>query len=170
MASTAPGVFIELAGAQGELAAILRDHPPPPANTRPTGGFEAFVGDPRLRSLGVYQVLTPTDVPQSVPWELEGRDGAKERLDITVTPHVSGPAPGGVSVEVDVRGRAHTPVVVRDQQSIFLGGFSLPLAQGTQAVFVLTPYVLWNEADFGRLLECKRRRALPGIAGGPALP
>ena len=167
---TAPGVFIELAGAQGQLSAILRDHPPPAKDPAPTAGFEAFIGDPRLKSLGVYHVLTPTDVPQSVAWELEGRDGAKERLDITLTPHVSGPAPGGVSIDVDVRGRAHTTVVVRDQQSIFLDGFSVPLASGTQAVFVLTPYVLWNDADFTRLLECKGRRARPGIAAGSALP
>jgi len=156
MTDVAPRVLLELAGAQGELTAMLRDHPPAPGARVPIGAFEAFVGDPRLTALRVYHVLTPNDVAQSVPWELEGRAGTKEHLDITMTPHVSGATPGGVRIEVDVRGHAHTTVVVRDQESVVFSGFSVPLAESTEALFVLTPYVVWSDADSRRLLECMR--------------
>lgn len=165
-----PRVFIELALAEGDLMVILRDHPAGASDISSTGAFDALVSDPRLKGIRVLHVITPNDVPQTVPWELEGSEGAKERLDITVTPHVNGPAPEGVRVEIDVGGHAHTTVVVRDQQTTVFGGFSAPPLAELHAVFTLTPYVLWNEADLGRLLECKRRGAHPGPAASTLEP
>lgn len=164
---TSPAVFMELAGAEGELAAALRNDPPLPSDVAPTA-FEAFVGDPRLKQVRVYHLLGPSDVPQTVQWGEAAGDGKQEPFDITIVPHVDGPAPAGVRMQVTMLGGAAvTTVVVSDQQSVVLA----PAVPGHQALFILTPYVLWNEGDVGRLLACKRRRAShAGLAGSPELP
>lgn len=169
--ASAPRVFIEVAAAQGELSALVREHPPVGLDVAPGAAFDAWVGDPRLKRLNVFHLLAPNDMPASARWELEGREGGEEPLDIIITPHVDGPAPQGVRMQVTMAGLAHTTVVVHDQQSVVFGGFPAPIPPGSQALFVLTPYVIWNDADLGRLLECKRRWAgNGGVARRPELP
>jgi hypothetical protein len=177
VANAAPRVFIELTAAQGDLMALLRNHPPGPTPMSPTAGLERFTDDPRLERLSVLHVIVPNDTPRIMPWEADMPDGSREQWAITVTPHVNGPAPAGVRVEVVLSAgtppeagaaaaagaeRARTTVVVHDQESIVLGGFTASATAGPRGTLVLTPYVLWEEADLWRLYECKRRRAPSG--------
>jgi hypothetical protein len=173
----APRVFLELACAQGDPAALLAPHPAPHGSA-PNSWLEGFLADPRLERISVLHVLAPNDTSRTLAWDLERHDGSVEPWSVTLTPHVNGPSPAGVRVEVTLTptkageggatreaseqgaaGRANTTVVVHDQQSVVLAGFAPPTSTATQTMVVLTPYVLWDEADLASLLECKRQRA-----------
>jgi hypothetical protein len=164
---------MELACAQGDPAALLAPHPAVPGSGQNTW-LEGFLADPRLERISVLHVLAPNDASRTLQWDLERHDGSVEPWSVTLTPHVNGPSPAGVRVEVTLAptragqakaseqgaaGRANTTLVVRDQQSVVLAGFGAPTSAPTQAMLVLTPYVLWDEADLASLLECKRQRA-----------
>ena len=113
---------------------------------------------------------------------------AGQRWDISVTPHVSGRSPVTVSMEVQLLPvpppgtaagaagaagpssarrawqiaptcGARTTLVVRNQQLIVLTGFPVSASASVDLMTTVTPYVIWEDADLERLLECKRKLA-----------
>jgi hypothetical protein len=145
-----------------------------------------LLNDPRLRIPRILHVLAPEGEARTVAWDVEKHDREGqcpevERWDLTVTAHVDATQPSNVRLDVarspapplgtrpedwyvPEHRRAQTTVVVRDQQTVVLGGLGEPAVPQAPATLLVTPYVIWEEADLRRLFQCKMKRA------GAALP
>jgi type II secretory pathway component GspD/PulD (secretin) len=61
--------------------------------------------------------------------------------------------------------RTQTTVTIKDQQTIILGGFTEARSGKEQSILIVTPYIIWNDADLRTLLECKVKLAQAARAG-----
>jgi len=191
-ASSAPlRVYVELATLEGDLATIQSSNPAGVQGASEPRTFSQMLADPRWKTVSARQVIGSDGVRQTFPWDLEpprvaAECPASERWNISMTPHVTGHSPAMVRVEVEILPAlpeaapraprvhsecgAHTTVVVRDQQALILSGFPAPAAGKLGLVTALTPYVIREDADLQRLLECKSKRANVNIAGVRSIP
>jgi hypothetical protein len=171
-----PRVFVEVAGVEGDLATIMRTLPLATDGAVPSQGFDPLVHDTGIKSVSVHHVLTKNDTLETLLWDFEQLDSAgktqRVRWDMKLTPHVVTSSPVSVRLEVTLLSAplndvpsdaspadptlAQTTLVVRDQQTIVLGGFG-ERKPAPRTVFAVTPYVVWEEADMQRLYECKLR-------------
>jgi len=161
---------------QGDLATIMRTLPLATDGTVPPLGFDPLLHDPGIKGVSVHHVLAKNDTLETLLWDLEQQDRAgkaqRVRWDMKLTPHVVTSSPVSVRLEVTLLSApvdsmpsgappadpklAQTTLVVRDQQTIVLGGFDDPRTL-PRTVFAVTPYVIWDEAGMRRLYECKLR-------------
>lgn len=164
---------------EGDLTAILHTRPATADGAAPNTGGAGIVLDAGLESIAVHHVLAKNDEVKTISWDTERptSDGSKAPIhwDMKLTPHVIASSPVGVSLEVDLVGAAtngappaapsgdatvaHTTLVLRNQQTIIVGPTGNLNPTATRTVLAVTPYVLWDDADVGRLLECKREAA-----------
>jgi len=190
--SAPPRIVVELATLKGDLFAIQR-----PATAGAPGAveprtFSQMLADPRWIAVSGRPVIASDGIRQTFPWNFEpprvsAECPASEHWNLSMTPHVIGHSPASVRIELQILPApppdaapdapdvplacgVRTTVVVRDQQVIVLSGF--PASAGTQTGFVtaLTPYVIWEEADLQRLLECKSKRASANAAQARSIP
>lgn len=171
-------VFVELATVRGDLAQVLRGAPAPTSNA---GTFAELLRDQRLEVPRVQHLLVANDAPETLAWDSEkpsasGGCAELDRWDMTVAAHADGESPAGVRLELSLapapplgtppeswhippHRKVHTTVVVKDQQTVVLGGFPVAGAgMSSKSMLLVTPYVLREQSDLKRLLECKRRR------------
>ena len=142
-----------------------------------------MVADPRWEAVSVRHLIAGDGVRKTFPWEVEPPSGssgcpAAERWDVSVVPHVTGRSPVTVSMEVRILPApppgmtagtwqvpptcgTRTTLVVRDQELIVLSGFPASAGASARVMTTVTPYVIWEDADLERLLECKRKLAQP---------
>lgn len=148
--------------------------------------FSEVINDPRLEMPSVASVMAVNDVPVTIPWDLEGpnaKSGCTEtyRWDLTLTTHLDRSDPNKLQFEITLvpapplgtlphawfipeHRRAHTTIVVANQQTVVLGGFGKRQFDTDQSILVLTPYVIRSDADMRQLFECKVRQA-QGVTG-----
>lgn len=182
--SAAPRVVVELATLTGDVraldAALPRKNEASSTTAESASGLP-FLDDPHLRIPSVANLMLTNSQPLTIPWGpalTSGKDGcplsAQSRLSLTA--RMAPVQPRSVSLEITIaptpegavaasalpipeQCRSHTTLVLRDQQSVLLGGFTDPKAQAEQSLLVLTPYIIWNESDMRGLLECKAKLA-----------
>jgi hypothetical protein len=173
-------VFVEVATVRGDLNEVLRGAPPVPSSTAAT--FAELLRDPRLEMPRVGHFLVANDASQTIAWDSEkpsatGRCDEANRWDLTLTAHADGERPASVRLEVSLapapplgtppeswqipeHRRIHTTVVVKDQQTVVLGGVAEPGApSSSRSILLMTPYVVREQSDLKRLFECKQRQA-----------
>ncbi len=147
--------------------------------------FSEIINDPRLEIPSVASVMAVSDVPVTIPWDLE-RPNAKRgcpdtyRWDLTLATHLDGSDPNKLQFEITLvpapplgtplnswfvpeHRRAHTTFAVANQQTIVLGGFGKRRLDTEQSMLVLTPYLIRSDTDLRRLFECKVRQAQGAI-------
>ena len=177
--STPPRIFVELTTLEGDLASIQR----PSAAVKQGGAaphtFSQMLADPRWKAISVRYVIASDGTRHTFPWEfgpphVTRECPTSERWDLSITPHVTGRSPVAVRVDIEIfptlppgaapdsshvppECGARTTLVVRDQQLVVLSGF--PASAGVGLVTAVTPYVVWEDADLARLVECKGKRA-----------
>ncbi|HWP07306.1 MAG TPA: hypothetical protein VNN72_16255 [Polyangiaceae bacterium] len=127
--------------------------------------------------MAIHHVLAKNAEPQTVSWNVETQfvGGSSELVpwDMKLTPHIVATSPVSVRLEVDIAGGtlAHTTVVLRDQQTVILEPTGNPKPTSTtRAILAVTPYVLRDDADVRRLLECKRQAAMAARLHSAARP
>lgn len=175
--SSPPRIYVEFATLQSDSAAIQA----PNGAAGPPRTFSRMLADQRWEAISVRHTIAGDGVRETFPWEFEPPPAsagcpAGQRWDISVTPHVSARSPVTVSVEVQLLPApppgiaasawqvpptcgARTTLVVRDQQLIVLQGFPVSASASADLMTTVTPYVIWEDADLERLLECKRKLA-----------
>jgi hypothetical protein len=190
--TTPPRIFVELATLEGDPAAIQQ----PLATVGKVAAprtFSQMLADPRWKAISVRHVIASDGVRQTFPWEFPPPSAstgcpASERWDLSMTPHVTGHSPVTVRLDLQILPAppsgaasdtprvppgcgARTTVVVHDQQVIVLSGFPAPTgAANIGLTTTVTPYVIWEDADLQRLLECKRKRSRVNGAAMRAIP
>lgn len=175
-----PRIFIELATLEGDVAAIQQPTPTAGQTATPPRTFSQMLADPRWEAITVRHLIAADGVRETFPEAFEPPTVSSEcptgqRWDIIVTSRVTERTPVMVSVELRIQPAGATPdtvhvppacgaqttVVVRDQQIVVLSGFPPSGGANTSVMTSLTPYVIWEDADVERLLECKRKLAQP---------
>ena len=126
-------------------------------------------------------VLATSDAPATVQLEFsrtDGKNGCPEtdRWDLTLTAHLQPVKPTDVVLEITLvpappqgnseifwsvpeHCRAHTTVIAKDQRLGTLGGFAHEQLRTEKTTLVVTPYIIWSDADMRDLLECKVKMA-----------
>ena len=114
----------------------------------------------------------------AIPWQRDQRKLDEGALgELTVLPHLSDVAPGYVRLDLAIRntpGARHesepqaqsaavkTTLILKDQQTIVL---KTETSAGTPSrTLLVTPYIIRNDRDLKRLLQCKlkaRNSAVP---------
>lgn len=176
-----PRIFVELASLEGDWAAIQATDPATGQNAGAPRSFPQVLTDPRWNAISVRHVIANDGARQTFPWEFEPPPASadcppSERWEISLAPHVTGRSPVTVRLELQILPApppgtapdtfqvpascgARTTLVLRDQQLIALSGF--PTSANANAnlglMTTVTPYVIWEDADLERLIECKRR-------------
>jgi hypothetical protein len=158
------------------------------ASTRPTqGSFAAYLNDPRFTIPSVTNVLLSNDVPYQIPWGLVRADSKPgcprtDLLNITLTAHMKPFQPDDLALELilspprqlaltesamqlPIQCRTQTTVTMKDQQTIVLDGFTEARSGKEQSILIVTPYIIWNDADLRTLYECKVKLAQAARAG-----
>lgn len=178
--SSPPRIFVELATLEGDVAAIQQPTPTAGRTATPPRTFSQMLADPRWKAITVRHLIAADGVPETFPGEFEPPIASSEcpagqRWNIIVTPHVTERSPVTVSVELRMQPAgaipdavhvppacgAQTTLVVRDQQVVVLPGVPPSGGANTGVMTTLTPYVIWEDADVERLLECKHKLAQP---------
>jgi hypothetical protein len=147
-------VFVEVARWEGDPLTSLRP-----------GEGGGLVLDAGRESVGIHHALANNDEVKTVAWDTapSTANGSKSQVhwDMKLTPRVVASSPPGVRIEVEIAGgkSAHTTLVLRDQQTSILDWLGDPGSSTPRTIVAVTPYVLRDDADVQRLLECKREAA-----------
>lgn len=154
--------------------------PPSPPSAAAAVDFSSALSEPRLLISRVGHVMTTDGSPSKLAWDEPSPDGSAAappiaRRDLTLTARAGGADGGDIALDIDLapapplgvaekdwvvpeHRRAHTTAVVRDQQTIVLGGFEPQASPDSRSLLVVTPYVLKGPADVRALFECKLER------------
>jgi hypothetical protein len=178
---TPPRIFVELATLEGDIAVIEQPNAAVEEGAAAPRTFSQVFADPRWKAISVRHVIASDGVRQTFPWDFgppraSTECPANEPWELSMTPYVTGHSPVMVRVDVQLLPAprpgaatktsqvppgctARTSLVVRDQQVIVLSGF--PPSAGARAglVTTVTSYVVWEDADLQRLVECQSKRA-----------
>jgi hypothetical protein len=187
--STPPRIFVELATLEGDVASIQQPNAAAGQGAAAPRTFSQMLADPRWKALSVRHVVANDGIRETFPWEFEpprasAECPASERWELSMTPHVTGHSPAMVRMDIQILPArlagaipdtsqvppdcgARTTLVVRDQQVVVLSGFAAAAGARADLMTTVTPYVVWEEADLRRLVECKGKntRANAGVAG-----
>lgn len=142
-----------------------------------------MLADAQWKAITVRHMIAADGTRQTFPWEFDPPRAstgcpAADRWDLSIAPRVTGQSPVMVSIELRILPPpppgmapdawhvpptcgARTTLVLRDQQLIVLSGFPAFAGASAGVVTTVTPYVIWEDRDLERLLECKRKLAQP---------
>jgi hypothetical protein len=183
--STPPRIFVELATFEGDMASIQPPNAAAGQGTAAPRTFSEMLAESRWKTITVRHVIASDGVRQTFPWEFgppraSTECPASERWELSLTPQVTGHSPVTVRMDVQIRPTpppgaapdtmpvppgcgAQTTLVVRDQELIVLSGFPAPADAKVGLTTTVTPYVIWEDADLRRLLECKGKHTQTNV-------
>jgi len=192
VSSNPPRVFVELATLEGDLLAIQKPSAAAGQAASAPRSFWQMLADPRWRAINVRHIIASDGISQTFPWDFEPPRAsstcpADARWELSMTAHVIEQSPVTVRIDVQIAPApppgtapdtwrapldcgAKTTVVLRDQQLVVLSGFPTSDRPSSGLMTTVTPYVIREDADLRRLLECKRKRAQTNVAEVRAIP
>lgn len=190
--STPPRIFVELATLEGDVASIQQPNTTAGQGAAAPRTFSQMLAGPRWKAISVRHVIANDGIRQTFPWEFEPPRAstecpASERWELSLTPHVAGYSPVMVRVDLQILPTpppgatpntshvppacgARTTLVVRDQQLTVLSVFPASAGGRVGLITTVTPYIVWEDADLRRLVECKGKNAQTNAEVVRAIP